>query len=128
MRDMKWHPLIVVVVVFAGCGVRHTPSVVRRDVSPVNDAFQFSLFARNAEQFQFIRGGMPMTAVIHRVGWPDRELGSGQLRWEYDLVDGSELVILPVVRDYTNLATWQVAWFGQRRGTNWVWTKPADYK
>ena len=63
---------------------------------------------RTAEQFLFLQGGMAMTAVTNGVGLPDRELGSGQLRWEYDLADGSEMVIVPSVGGYSDLSTWHV--------------------
>jgi hypothetical protein len=104
---MKTFLLLFTAAVLLGCQTQHS---------------------RTAKQFEFLQGGMQMTAVTNRVGLPDRELGSGQLRWEYDLSDGSQLIILPQIGDYENLATWQVAWFGQRRGTNWLWTKPEDYK
>src|SRR5712675_2147903 len=101
---MKWLAFLFVAAVLVGCRTRS---------------------ARTAAQFEFLQGGLAMTVVTNQVGLPDRELGSGQLSWEYDLADGSQLIIVPNVRDYPNLATWQVAWFGQRRGTNWLWTKPA---
>jgi hypothetical protein len=104
---MKPITLLFATAVLVGCRTQHT---------------------RSTTQFDFLQGGMAMTVVTNRVGLPDRELGSGQLRWEYDLADGSQLVILPQIGDYQDLATWQVAWFGQRRGTNWLWTKPKDYK
>jgi hypothetical protein len=81
---MKLYAFLLVAAVLVGCRTR--------DV-------------RTAAQFDFLRAGLPMTTVTNRAGSPDRELGSGQLRWEYDLADGSQLVVFPVVRDYTNLAT-----------------------
>ena len=83
---------------------------------------------RTAAQFDFLQGGTAITTVTERVGRPDRELGSGQLRWEYDLADGTQLVIVPRIGHYEDQTTWQVAWWGQRRGTSYLWTKPADYQ
>ena len=83
---------------------------------------------RTVEQFSFLEVGMPMTVVSNRVGPPDRGY-RGQIRWRYDLADGSEMVITADSGepDYS-FATWRVIWFGQQRGDKWLWLKPAEAK
>jgi len=128
---MKWPALILTVAVLVGCEPRHTltGAKVKPDAIPGYQLPQLRPTRwRTAEQFQFLQGGMSLSIVTNRVGRPDRELGSGQLRWEYDLADNSEMIILPAIGDYRDLSTWHVAWWGQRRGTNFSWTKPRDYK
>jgi hypothetical protein len=83
---------------------------------------------RTVEQFQFLQPGTAITEVVSRLGQPDVEVGYGQISWIYRLADGSQLIIVPEFSDYTNKATWRVADFSQYRGTNLLWTKPADYK
>ena len=83
---------------------------------------------RTVEQFQFLQPGMAINEVVSRVGQPDMEVGYGQVNWIYKLADGSQLNIAPQFSDYTNRATWRVAYVSQYRGTNLLWTKPADYK
>ena len=83
---------------------------------------------RTVEQFQFLQPGMAITEVVNRVGQPDMEVGYGQVSWIYKLADGSQLNIVPQFSDYTNRATWRVAYVSQYRGTNLLWVKPADYK
>jgi hypothetical protein len=107
---MKCHWLILTALLLVGCSTRPAAT------------------GRTAEQFQFLHAGMSLTDVATGAGKPDRELGYGQIRWEYDLADGSEIVIFPSVHDYSDWSACHVAWFGQRRGTNWLWTLPADYK
>lgn len=71
---------------------------------------------------------MAITEVTNRVGQPDLEVGYGQVNWVYNLADGSRLIIVPQLTDYTNLSTWHIAYFSLYRGTNLLWVKPADYK
>ncbi len=73
--------------------------------------------------FEFLQSGLAASVITNKVGAPDRQLGSGQLRMEYDLWNGSDMVIC--VDWDTNHS---VAWWGERRGTNWLWTKPEGYK
>ncbi len=83
---------------------------------------------RTVEQFQFLQPGMAIHEVVTRVGQPDMEVGYGQVSWIYKLADGSQMNIVPQFSDYTNRATWRVAYVSQYRGTNLLWTKPADNK
>jgi hypothetical protein len=79
--------------------------------------------ARTADQFAFLEVGIPLTFVTNRVGMPDL-CPRGQIRLQYKLADGSEMVI---VSDGGEIREdWRVAWFGQRRGTNWLWAKPPE--
>lgn len=98
----------VALVVLLGCSV-----------SPRN--------SRTTEPFLTLRAGMTMQEVTNRVGAPDRHAGSGVFRWEYDLADGSTVMIFPTrgdpqapfeIQDFTSS---KVARIVQRRGTNWVW-------
>ena len=82
---------------------------------------------RTVEKFQFLQPGMAIAEVVNRVGRPDMEVGYGQVSWIYKLADGSQLSIVPQFSDYTNRATWRVAYFCQYRGANLLWVKPADY-
>jgi len=113
---MRCHPFTLMAAVLVGCGTRESSSGAGPDAG------------RSADHFQFLQSGMAMGIVTNRVGQPDRQLGSGQVRWEYDLADGSQRVIFPTSSAFGDVSTWQVAWFGQQRGTDWLWTKPADYK
>ncbi|MCC6547946.1 hypothetical protein IT570_12340 [Candidatus Sumerlaeota bacterium] len=81
---------------------------------------------RTAGHFKFLRPGMSLNQVLLQGGKPDREYNGGQFYWEYDLGDGSEVVIAAKMLRYGDWSTNTVAWYGQRRGTNWLWTKPDD--
>jgi hypothetical protein len=106
-----------------------TPEQTSKRQAPDNEILPPSITLwRTAQAFEFLRAGMAMSAVTNVAGVPDRQLGSGQLRWEYDLTDGSQMVILPVVGEWDDLSTWHVAWWGQRRFGTFMWSKPADYK
>lgn len=50
---------------------------------------------RTAEDFAFLQAGTSMHEVTNRVGVPDRLGGRGVQRWEYDLWDGSQILIFP---------------------------------
>jgi hypothetical protein len=108
MRLVSRYLVVAVVAVLVGCQQQHA--------------------GRSVRQFEFLQPGMAITDVTNRVGSPDRESGSGQVRWEYDLADGSQMVITPEFTDYKSLSTWRVAYFGQYRGTNWLWSKPGERK
>jgi hypothetical protein len=88
---------------------------------------------RTVDQFAFLELGMPIDVVTNRVGQPDRGY-RGQYRLRYDLADGSEMVVTlhhkeGYSSDLSSPDFWRVYWFGQWRGTNWVWLKePSDKK
>jgi len=79
---------------------------------------------RTANQFAFLEVGMPLSVVTDRVGKPDRTYW-GQIRLGYFLADGS---VMDIVSDggEEGRENWRVTWFGQRRGTNWLWAKPPE--
>ena len=79
---------------------------------------------RTLDQFAFLEVGTPLTVVTNRLGLPDL-CPRGQIRLHYRLADGSEMVI---VSDGGSefYEAWRVSWFGQRRGTNWLWAKPPE--
>jgi hypothetical protein len=68
-----------------------------------------------------------MQQVTNRVGAPDRHAGSGVFRWEYDLGDGTTILIFPGRGDPMNpyqiqdFSSSKVARIVQRRGTNVFW-------
>ena len=78
---------------------------------------------RTVDQFAFLEVGMPMTVVSNRLGLWDRGY-RGQIRWRYDLADGSEMVI--VSDGGETFEAWRVTWFGQSRGGKWLWAKPPE--
>jgi hypothetical protein len=101
---MKFHLLMIVaLMVLAGCrsGARSS---------------------RTAEPFLSLQLGMTMQEVTNRVGAPDRHAGSGVFRWEYDLADGSTVMVYPAretpIQDFSAS---KVARIVQRHGTNWLW-------
>lgn len=100
---MKLHILLAVTAVVVGCSTRIT---------------------RTPDQFSFLEIGTPLSVVTNRLGQPDR-FPRGQIRLEYDLADGSEMVIVSKGGSEV-FADWRIAWFGQRRGTNWLWAKPPE--
>src|SRR5664279_3755317 len=129
---MRWHLLLGVAAILAGC---QRPA------------------GRSVKEFQFLQPGMSITEVTNRAGLPDRISGSGPESWEYNLSDGSRMIIAvelapdymgqlslherlrnhlsPAAKRYTepnNMPDFRVAYFSQCRGTNRLWTKPADYK
>jgi hypothetical protein len=129
---MRWYLLLGAAGVLAGC---QRPA------------------GRTADQFQFLQAGMAITEITNRVGLPDRQSGSGQESWAYNLSDGSSIIITlmvmpdymgqlslherlrndlsPKAKQYTDpnkMPDFRVAYFSQYRGTNRLWTKPADYK
>ena len=118
-HEAKWHSLGLVAGVLVGCASQHTAPVSRIAPQPV-DAGHFFHGFRTAEQFAFLKEGLPISVVTLRVGLPDRELGSGQLRWEYDLADGSVVVIIPNTSDFKDITTWKVSSFGLLRDTRWL--------
>jgi hypothetical protein len=98
---------LLMALVLVGCGDRHAST-------------------RTVDDFRFLKFGMTMREVTNRIGVPDRHAGSGVLRWEYDLADGSRFVIFPELPRWTNaidFGTWPVTYFGQRKGTNWLWER-----
>ena len=77
---------------------------------------------RTVDQFKFLELWMPVNDVTNRLGQPDRGY-RGQYRLRYDLADGTEMVITGhYVEEYAP-NTERVYWFGQRRGTDWLWLK-----
>ena len=83
--------------------------------------------SRTVEPFLSLQPGMTMLEVTKRVGAPDRHAGSGVFRWEYDLADGSTIMVFPgrgdplapfELQDFTSS---KVARIVQRHGTNWLW-------
>ena len=90
------------------------------------------LKSRTVEAFLSIQPGMPMKELTNRVGVPDRPAGSGVFRWEYDLADGSKVMVYPskdVPRGgqynpyYLEEFSSAVAWIRQVRGTNVLWER-----
>jgi hypothetical protein len=87
---------------------------------------------RAAEPFLWLQPGMTMQEVTNKVGAPDRHAGSGVFRWEYDLADGSTIMVFPGPGDPQNPYQFQdftsskVARIVQRRGTNWLWDTQAE--
>ena|SRR5450759_2854942 len=85
--------------------------------------------SRTVEAFRALQPGMTMQEVTNRVGVPDRHAGSGVFRWEYDLADGSTIMVFPGRGDPMNPYQLQdfhsskVARIVQRRGTNVFWDK-----
>ena len=81
---------------------------------------------RTVDQFAFLEVGMPMTVVSNRVGSPDRYI-RGQIRWRYDLADGSQMeIVARAEKAPYSFETWRVVWFGQSRGDKWLWVKPPE--
>jgi hypothetical protein len=116
---MKWCALLSLLVVLAGCRTQ------RGETTPPWSP------PKTAAEFDFLRVGLPTTVVFSRVGMPDWVLKGGaedQLRWWYDLTDGSQMVIFGVRTNYPDHPDWEVVAFGQQRGTNWLWIKPENYK
>lgn len=105
---MKFHLMVMAPMVLVGC---HS--------GPQN--------ARTAGAFLSLRPGMTMQEVTNRVGAPDRHAGSGVFRWEYDLSDGSTIMVFPGRGDpqgpfeFQDFTSSEVARIVQRRGTNWIW-------
>jgi hypothetical protein len=111
---MRWLVSVTVAAALVGCGTRQT-SV------PSSDS-QSALAKRVVKDFQFLRFSMSWCEITNQVGAPDRIVGSGQQRWEYDLADGTQLVIMPT-QDPTNMV---VYWYGQCRGDQWLWTRSRE--
>jgi hypothetical protein len=81
---------------------------------------------RTVDQFTFLAIGTPMTVVSNRVGIPDYTY-RGVIRWDYNLADGSAMAIVAEgAREPYTFETWQVIWFGQSRGRQWLWTNPPE--
>ncbi len=123
---MKTSLLILSAAVLVGCRTGSTPAGTQADSIPTSQSLLVpprTMLWRTVSMFDFLQSGLSTSAVSNRIGAPDRQLGSGQLRMEYDLWDTSEMVIF-VKWDSSR----SVAWWGQRRGTNWLWTKPEGYK
>lgn len=55
--------------------------------------------ARTFEQFERLKVGVSLSEVRARFGQPDRIWGSGQLFWDYVLLDGSTMVLCVQVGD-----------------------------
>jgi hypothetical protein len=100
---MKFHLMVMAPMVLVGChsGTQN---------------------ARTAGPFLSLRPGMTMQEVTNRVGASDRHAGSGVFRWEYDLSDGSTVMVYPAretpIQDFS---VSRVARVVQRQGTNWLW-------
>jgi hypothetical protein len=146
---MKWFPLALAAGVLVGCDSKSatTKPNTAFEQSPTTQPVQA---LRTTEQFQFLQSGMATSVITNQVGPPDRQLGSGQMSWEYDLSDGSRIVIVlelvpvyfgqlsllqrirsplsPLVEDPNDYPDFRVGYFSQYRGTNRLWTKPEDYK
>jgi hypothetical protein len=126
--DMKSTLLLLTAAVVVGCRVGDTPRALEADAEPVagtrSSAGRVPSW-RTASMFEFLQVGLPSSVMTNAIGigTPDRQLGSGQLRWEYDLWDGSDMVIF--LNWDTNRS---VAYWGERRGTNWLWLKPEGYR
>lgn len=77
--------------------------------------------SRTLEPFLSLQTGMTLQEVTNRVGAPDCHAGSGVFRWEYDLADGSTVMVYPAretpIRDFS---VSKVARIVQRHGTNWI--------
>lgn len=84
--------------------------------------------SRTVEAFLLLEPGMTMVQVTNQVGAPDRHAGSGVPRWEYDIGDGSKIVVIPAATDPYD--PYQLQTFSgvlgrikQVRGTNVLWDK-----
>jgi len=84
------------------------------------------------EAFHALHPGMTMQEVTNRVGAPDRHGGSGVFHWDYDLADGTTVMVFPGRGDPLNpyqlqdFSSSKVARIVQSRGTNWLWDRPED--
>jgi len=84
------------------------------------------------DAFLSLQPGMSMQELTNRVGIPDRHAGSGVFRWEYDLGDGSKIMVFPATGEpgrgpYNPYQLQEfsspVARIKQVRGTNVLWDK-----
>jgi hypothetical protein len=88
--------------------------------------------SRTVDAFLSFQPGMPMQELTNRVGAPDRHAGSGVFRWEYDLADGSKVMVYPAtglprgglynpyeLQEFSS----PLARIRQVRGTNVLWDK-----
>ena len=103
--------LFAISLVVGGCSVgRHqaAPSVSTQGTPDALFPARATAW-RSTNTFEFLESGMPMSVVESRIGKPDRKIGSGQLSWEYDLYDGSEMIICPSWGTSADLSTWHVA-------------------
>jgi hypothetical protein len=80
---------------------------------------------RTVEDFAFLQVGTSMHEVTNRVGVPDRMGGRGAMRWEYDLHDGSQMLLFPhgFQRDGIEALGAFVCGIAQVKKGKWLWEK-----
>jgi len=88
---------------------------------------QHSRTNRTEEQFHFIQPSLSIQTVTNRLGPPDRLTGRGVIFMEYDLADGSHMMILPCTQPQRLDPFGIVCGMAHRRGKTWTWLVQKAY-